>query len=203
MQGQQHRRSQGPHQRGVRGDSQAQEDGQDHHGREPAVEKHYWQNFYLAKELDEAVLKNLIYGTHPFLQLPEPHRRQEPPSRGQPQVREAPGEDRGREGVAGEARMVQRQRRGPHRRPQDQLRGERRRRPPLQEAEAPDRAVRPVQVLQHPQGHDASAGADVVQLAAEGLLDTDPSRREDVLQRDAERHPGTRQEEEQYRQDLL
>ena len=30
------------------------------------AEKHYWQNFFLTKELDEAVLNNFIYGTNPF-----------------------------------------------------------------------------------------------------------------------------------------
>ncbi|MFM7987010.1 MAG: hypothetical protein ACKPKO_47620, partial [Candidatus Fonsibacter sp.] len=30
------------------------------------VEKHYWQNCFLTKELDEAVLNNFIYGTNPF-----------------------------------------------------------------------------------------------------------------------------------------
>ena len=30
------------------------------------AQKHYWQNFFLTKELSEEVLKNFIYGANPF-----------------------------------------------------------------------------------------------------------------------------------------
>ncbi|MFM7988222.1 MAG: hypothetical protein ACKPKO_53805, partial [Candidatus Fonsibacter sp.] len=50
------------------------------------TEKHYWQNFFLTNELDEAALKNFLYGTNPLQKLRRAHRRQEPRERGQPQV---------------------------------------------------------------------------------------------------------------------
>ena len=37
------------------------------------AEKHYWQSFFLTKELSEEVLNNFIYGTSPLLQLPRAH----------------------------------------------------------------------------------------------------------------------------------
>ncbi|MFM7987912.1 MAG: hypothetical protein ACKPKO_52225, partial [Candidatus Fonsibacter sp.] len=30
------------------------------------ADKHYWQNFFLTNELDEAVLNNFLYGTNPL-----------------------------------------------------------------------------------------------------------------------------------------
>ncbi|MFM7990581.1 MAG: hypothetical protein ACKPKO_65800, partial [Candidatus Fonsibacter sp.] len=53
------------------------------------ADKHYWQNFVLTNEIDEAVLNNFLLRHQPVAQLLRTHRHQEPRRRGQPQVREA------------------------------------------------------------------------------------------------------------------